>query len=325
MSVFPVATKMRVAAPKPSIALRLFEHGDQPCQRCRVETSRYCNAPPACQFNQQRVVLLCVRCGLLNKLDRRQRQLRCVAGHGGGRKSIAMAGMRAILVERRQRQTMLTAELRPTQTTLRVRCGDLRHLRTAATMATTNCRNWISTHAFSESSSSTYEKNGLARRDTLDRPRQVRLYGKGRKERLCPLWPETVAALRQIINSDSGDEPVFLNACGAPLTRDGVAYLLDKCVRQASKAVPHLRTLHVTPHTMRHSCAVALLQAGVDVTVIRDYLGHASVATTSRYVTTNLKMKRDVLEAFWKRAGIKKESGRPWHPAPKLLAFLETL
>ena len=159
----------------------------------------------------------------------------------------------------------------------------------------------------------------------LDRPRQVRLYGKGRKERLCPLWPETVAALRQIINSDSGDEPVFLNARGAPLTRDGVAYLLDKCVRQASKAVPHLRTLHVTPHTMRHSCAVALLQAGVDVTVIRDYLGHASVATTSRYVTTNLKMKRDVLEAFWKRAGIKKESGRPWHPAPKLLAFLETL
>src|ERR1035437_10121789 len=167
MSVLPVATKMRVAAPKPSIALHLFEHGDQPCQRGRVETGRYCNAPPACQFNQQRVVLRCVRCGLLNKLDRRQRQLRCVAGHGGGRKSIAMAGMRATLVERRQRQNMLTAEFRPTQTTLRVRCGDLRHLRTAATMATTNCRDWIFTHAFSESSSKTYEKNGLARTDTM--------------------------------------------------------------------------------------------------------------------------------------------------------------
>jgi integrase/recombinase XerD len=159
----------------------------------------------------------------------------------------------------------------------------------------------------------------------LDHPRQVRLYGKGRKERLCPLWPETATALRQIINSDSSDKPVFRNARGAPLSRDGVAYLLDKYVQRASETLPHLRTRHVTPHVMRHSCAVALLQAGVDVSVIRDYLGHASVATTSRYITTNLKMKRDVLEAFWKRAGLKKASGRPWHPSPKLLAFLETL
>ena len=60
---------------------------------------------------------------------------------------------------------------------------------------------------------------------------------------------------------------------------------------------------------MRHSCAVALLQAGVDVSVIRDYLGHASIATTSRYITTNLKMKRDVLNAFWNRAGLKKSIG----------------
>jgi integrase len=76
---------------------------------------------------------------------------------------------------------------------------------------------------------------------------------------------------------------------------------------------------------MRHSCAVALLQAGVDVSVIRDYLGHASVATTSRYITTNLKMKRDVLEAFWKRSGLTERTRRRWIPSPKLLAFLETL
>ena len=79
-----------------------------------------------------------------------------------------MATMRAILSESRQRQAMLTAELRPTQATLRVRCGDLRHLHTAATMATTNCRDWIFTHAFSESSFKTREKNGLARRGTID-------------------------------------------------------------------------------------------------------------------------------------------------------------
>ena len=159
----------------------------------------------------------------------------------------------------------------------------------------------------------------------LDRPRQVRLFGKGRKERLCPLWPETAEALRRIVNADSGEQPVFRNARGGLLTRDGVAYLLGKYVGRASESMPHLRTLRVTPHVMRHSCAVALLQAGVDVSVIRDYLGHASVATTSRYITANLKMKRDVLEAFWNRSGLTRTSGRSWHPSPKLLAFLETL
>jgi integrase len=76
---------------------------------------------------------------------------------------------------------------------------------------------------------------------------------------------------------------------------------------------------------MRHSCAVALLQAGVDVSVIHDYLGHASVATTSRYITSNLQMKRDVLEAFWKRAGLSPAPLKKWRPSPKLLTFLENL
>ncbi|MGA2990903.1 MAG: tyrosine-type recombinase/integrase [Candidatus Korobacteraceae bacterium] len=159
----------------------------------------------------------------------------------------------------------------------------------------------------------------------LDRPQQVRLFGKGRKERICPLWPETAAALRQIANVESADEPIFRNAGDAPLTRDGVAYLLDKYVRRASETLPQLRTRRITPHVMRHSCAVALLQAGVDVSVIRDYLGHASVSTTSRYITTNLKMKREVLDAFWNRAGLKKGANHRWCPSPKVLAFLEAL
>jgi integrase/recombinase XerD len=76
---------------------------------------------------------------------------------------------------------------------------------------------------------------------------------------------------------------------------------------------------------LRHSCAVALLQAGVDVSVIRDYLGHASISTTSRYLTTNLEMKRDVLVAFWKRAGLERHAARPWRASPALIAFLESL
>jgi integrase/recombinase XerD len=81
----------------------------------------------------------------------------------------------------------------------------------------------------------------------------------------------------------------------------------------------------ITPHVMRHSCAVALLQAGVDISVIRDYLGHASVATTSRYLTTNLQMKRDALEAFWNHAWLISSTPKKWRPSPKLLAFLENL
>ena len=75
----------------------------------------------------------------------------------------------------------------------------------------------------------------------------------------------------------------------------------------------------------RHSCAVALLQAGVDITVIRDYLGHASISTTSRYVSTNLQMKRNALEHFWQRSGLSPARAHAWSPKPDLLAYLSSL
>lgn len=159
----------------------------------------------------------------------------------------------------------------------------------------------------------------------LDRPRQVRLRGKAGKERMCPLWSETAAALRRLINTELASEVIFKNALGKPLTRDGVAYLIQKYVRRASEILPNLKIRRITPHIFRHSCAVALLQAGVDITVIRDYLGHATVATTNRYVISNLKMRRDVLEAFWKRAGLERGPRHRWRPSQKLLAFLESL
>jgi len=161
----------------------------------------------------------------------------------------------------------------------------------------------------------------------LIRPVQVRLHGKGRKDRFCPLWQETAKALRRLhsmVHTDPGN-PLFLNARGEPLTRDGVAYILRKYVAIVAREVPVLRRRRITPHVLRHSCAVALLQAGVDVTVIRDYLGHASIATTSRYITTNLQMKREALEAFWLHAGISPERATPWNPKPDLLAFLDSL
>jgi integrase/recombinase XerD len=159
------------------------------------------------------------------------------------------------------------------------------------------------------------------------RPWQVRLHCKGAKERICPLWKQTVDLLRrlQLQASAPPERQVFLNSRGQPLTRDGVAYLLSHYYRLARKEHTCLPRPSIHPHVLRHSCAVALLQAGIDLTAIRDYLGHSSVATTGRYLQTNLAMKHEVLDRFWKRAGL--ESGQPkrWRPTQGLLAYLESL
>lgn len=159
----------------------------------------------------------------------------------------------------------------------------------------------------------------------LTRPPHVRLHGKGGKERICPLWPETAAALAALLPTADAAGAVFRSRRGDQFSRDGVAYLLGKYALRASTRHPVLRRSRISPHVLRHSCAVALLQAGVDITVIRDYLGHASIATTSRYVTSNLQMKRNVLDAFWNRAGLVRSRQGPWKPKPELLRFLASL
>ena len=161
----------------------------------------------------------------------------------------------------------------------------------------------------------------------LTPPFQVRLQGKGGKDRFCPLWRETATLLQRlpVVREARSGDPLFLNQRGQPLSRDGVAYILRKYATMAARTAPALHRRSITPHVLRHSCAVALLQAGVDVTVIRDYLGHASVATTSRYITTNLQIRREALEAFWQRAGISPARPTPWNPKPDLLAFLASL
>lgn len=158
-------------------------------------------------------------------------------------------------------------------------------------------------------------------------PRQVRLRGKGKKDRLLPLWRETTDALHKLrgLAQMHDQQHVFVNHHGHPLTRDGIAYILRKHATAVAQERPALARKRITPHVMRHSCAVALLQSGTDVTVIRDYLGHASVATTGRYITTNLQMKREAMQTFWKHAGIEPARSKPWRPKPDLLAFLQSL
>jgi site-specific recombinase XerD len=159
----------------------------------------------------------------------------------------------------------------------------------------------------------------------LDPPTHVRLFGKGRKERICPLWPETtdliVALLRR--QPRAADEPMFVNRFGRPLGAAGVRFKLHQYVQSAAQRVPSLRSKHVSPHTFRHSTAVALVSAGVDVTVIRSWLGHAHLDTTNHYARASLDTKREALE----RVDSGARPGKPprWKRDPALLAWLDAL
>lgn len=133
----------------------------------------------------------------------------------------------------------------------------------------------------------------------LEQPYQVRLFGKGRKERLCPLWPQTAVLLRALCAERQVDlqaaVPLFLNQRGQPLSRFGVGYLLTKYLQRAQATVPTLRGKHLHPHSMRHSTAVHLLKSGVDLSTISQWLGHASLNTTNKYATIDLDLKRQAL------------------------------
>lgn len=132
----------------------------------------------------------------------------------------------------------------------------------------------------------------------FDTPAYVRLYGKGRKERLCPLWPETTALLKALLKRQprTDDDPIFVNRYGVPLGASGVRFKLAECVRAAAKTTSSLASKKVTPHSFRHSTAVHLVAAGVDITVIRSWLGHVSLDTTNHYAQANLETKRKALD-----------------------------
>jgi integrase/recombinase XerD len=133
----------------------------------------------------------------------------------------------------------------------------------------------------------------------LESPPHLRLFGKGRKERICPLWSQTADLLRALLAERSqprADHPLFVNHRAGPLTRFGVRYILAKYCTKAREAMPTLAPKRLHPHSMRHSTAVHLLRSGVDIVTISQWLGHASVTTTNRYATVDLEMKRKAIE-----------------------------
>jgi integrase/recombinase XerD len=135
----------------------------------------------------------------------------------------------------------------------------------------------------------------------LEPPCQVRFAGKGNKIRLCPIWPRTAQLLKDLIQKQHGsvedlaDQHVFLNGRGAPMTRFGVRYLLQKHVADSINAAPTLAGKRIHPHSLRHTTAIHLLKAGVDFATISQWLGHASLNTTMRYARADLDLKRQAL------------------------------
>jgi site-specific recombinase XerD len=162
----------------------------------------------------------------------------------------------------------------------------------------------------------------------LVRPLQVRLRGKGRKERICPLWPRTVKVLRAFLTERGVDatstHQLFRNRRGEPLTRFGVRYLLRKYTKRATAVVKTLAAKRVHPHVVRHTTAVHLLQAGVDLVTIGHWLGHASVETTNRYAAVDLEMKRAAV-AKARPMGRVAPAVAAWRNDRTILQWLEAL
>ena len=162
----------------------------------------------------------------------------------------------------------------------------------------------------------------------LTAPCSVLLRGKGSKERTCPIWPETAALLRRLIEQrdlpPSQSAPLFLNDRGSRLTRFGIRLVLRKYVEKGASHRASLKQKRLHPHSIRHSTATHLLRSGVDLSTIAHWLGHVSVNTTNKYLSIDLEAKRDALA---KAKPLLKRRRHPakWRQDRNLVAWLTAL
>ena len=159
---------------------------------------------------------------------------------------------------------------------------------------------------------------------TLATTSSVRLHGKGRKQRTVPLWKETAAEIRRwLAYADlKAAHPLVPTRKCLPMTRTNVAERLALAVRDATKRCLQLQGRHISPHTLRHTTAMHLLQAGVDLTVIALWLGHESPVTTHGYVEADLAMKERALATIAPPGAGKRQRYRPTDAVLKFLASL---
>ena len=150
----------------------------------------------------------------------------------------------------------------------------------------------------------------------------VRCRGKGRKQRCTPLRPEASEAMvRWLRDPCESGAPLFPSSRGGPLSRDAVERLVTRHQRTAERRCPSLKRKTVTPHVLRHTAAMELLQRGIDRAVIALWLGHESVETTQMYLHADMRLKE---EALWRITPADLKPSR-YRPDDKLLSFLESL
>lgn len=168
------------------------------------------------------------------------------------------------------------------------------------------------------------ELTGLRVSDVLlERQNALHLHGKGRKQRVIPLWAGTATSLRTWLDkiSPAPEAPVFPNRNGTAMTRSGVRDRLNRAVATAERTCPTLHGQHISPHTLRHSTAVHLLESGADLATIALWLGHSSPAVTHQYLEADLAHK----EATLNHLDDPSPAPTRFQPADHLLAFLEYL
>ena len=158
--------------------------------------------------------------------------------------------------------------------------------------------------------------------EDIDRhSRSVRITGKGRKQRICPLWPETLEHLRRLTVARAPGEAVFLNRRGQPITRFGIHAMVERHAARAANSAPSLQTKSISPHVVRHTAASHLLRSGVDINTIRAWLGHVSLNTTNVYAEVDLETKARALAA----CSPEERPQARWRKQPEVMAFLRSL
>jgi site-specific recombinase XerD len=201
-----------------------------------------------------------------------------------------------------------------------------------ALIATPDRRTWLGRrdHALllflSETGARVTEAIGVDAADLrLERLSQVLLRGKGSKERVVPLTEATARVLKQLrVERGVGPNdraPLFGTRRGARLSRFGIIHLMRRAVTGVHRRHPGLIKQPISPHTLRHTAAMNLLQSGVDLTTIRSWLGHVSVDTTHHYLEADVEMKRRALE----RCAPSRVKARRYRPPDRVLALLDGL
>ncbi|MFA6756093.1 MAG: tyrosine-type recombinase/integrase [Bacilli bacterium] len=152
---------------------------------------------------------------------------------------------------------------------------------------------------------------------------QVIIYGKGNKQRTCPLWEKTMDILKPLIEGREPSENVFLNRYGNPITRFGVYEMVTRNVSKAIQKIPSMANKRISPHTIRHSTASHLLEAGVDINTIRAWLGHVSVNTTNIYAEVNMQMKANALKTCEIKE--KRMNKKIWKSNQKLMDIISSI